>query len=195
MQVSPFSIAEPELHPIWFEFASQLDWQVARMTSAWNRGGLQPQALQARSETMKRPSVTYVCEGFWAVDMLPSPKSHCHDVGLPVDVSVKAFRSTPKNVRIVLSKELRKKVSQVKDLDTGRIAITAQNHGFAVDVATLPKNARVTHISLFDGTLQGFELTDKPAFCFQGHPEASPGPHDVDYLFDRFVVMIKKKKN
>ena len=75
----------------------------------------------------------------------------------------------------------------VQDLETGRVMITSQNHGFAVDPATLPDNARVTHVSLFDGSLQGFSLTDRPAFCFQGHPEASPGPHDVDYLFDRFI--------
>jgi carbamoyl-phosphate synthase small subunit len=81
----------------------------------------------------------------------------------------------------------------VQDMQTKRVMITSQNHGFAVDAATLPKNARVTHISLFDGTLQGFELTDKPAFCFQGHPEASPGPHDVDYLFDKFVGMMEKQ--
>jgi carbamoyl-phosphate synthase small subunit len=80
----------------------------------------------------------------------------------------------------------------VQDLQSKRVMITSQNHGFAVDAATLPKNARVTHVSLFDGTLQGFELTDKPAFCFQGHPEASPGPHDVDYLFDRFLAMMRK---
>jgi carbamoyl-phosphate synthase small subunit len=80
----------------------------------------------------------------------------------------------------------------VQDTRTKRVMITSQNHGFAVDAATLPKNASVTHISLFDGTLQGFELTDKPAFCFQGHPEASPGPHDVDTLFDRFVAMMGK---
>ena len=80
----------------------------------------------------------------------------------------------------------------VQDTATKRVMITSQNHGFAVDAATLPANARVTHISLFDGTLQGFELTDKPAFCFQGHPEASPGPHDVDVLFDRFVAMMGK---
>lgn len=79
----------------------------------------------------------------------------------------------------------------VQDVDTKRVMITSQNHGFAVDAATLPVNARATHVSLFDGTLQGFELTDKPAFCFQGHPEASPGPHDVDGLFDRFVEMMK----
>ena len=81
----------------------------------------------------------------------------------------------------------------VQDTRNKRVMITSQNHGFAVDGKTLPKNARVTHVSLFDGTLQGFELTDKPAFCFQGHPEASPGAHDVDYLFDRFVAMMEKK--
>ncbi len=79
----------------------------------------------------------------------------------------------------------------VQDLDTGRVMITSQNHGFAVDPATLPDNARVTHVSLFDGSLQGFALTDRPAFCFQGHPEASPGPHDVDYLFDRFLTSME----
>ena len=82
----------------------------------------------------------------------------------------------------------------VQDTQTKRVMITSQNHGFAVDAATLPKNARVTHVSLFDGTLQGFELTDKPAFCFQGHPEASPGPHDVDVLFDRFVELMQKSR-
>ena len=82
----------------------------------------------------------------------------------------------------------------VQDLDTGRVMITSQNHGFAVDSATLPANVRVTHVSLFDGTLQGFARTDCPAFCFQGHPEASPGPHDVDYLFDRFIGLIEKHK-
>ncbi len=82
----------------------------------------------------------------------------------------------------------------VQDMHSKRVMITSQNHGFAVDAATLPKNARVTHVSLFDGTLQGFELTDKPAFCFQGHPEASPGPHDVDYLFDKFVGMMNERK-
>jgi carbamoyl-phosphate synthase small subunit len=82
----------------------------------------------------------------------------------------------------------------VQDLDTGRVMITSQNHGFAVDASTLPANARVTHVSLFDGTLQGFARTDRPAFCFQGHPEASPGPHDVDYLFDRFVALMEKRK-
>ena len=82
----------------------------------------------------------------------------------------------------------------VKDLDSGRVCITSQNHGFAVDMDTLPANARATHVSLFDGTLQGMERTDKPAFCFQGHPEASPGPHDVSYLFDRFVNLMRKHK-
>ena len=82
----------------------------------------------------------------------------------------------------------------VQDTETMRVMITSQNHGFAVDEKTLPKNARVTHVSLFDGTLQGFELTDKPAFCFQGHPEASPGPHDVSGLFDKFVGMMEKRK-
>jgi len=80
----------------------------------------------------------------------------------------------------------------VQDLLTRRVMITSQNHGFAVDAASLPANARATHVSLFDGTLQGFELTDKAAFCFQGHPEASPGPHDVDGLFDKFVAMMEK---
>jgi carbamoyl-phosphate synthase small subunit len=75
----------------------------------------------------------------------------------------------------------------VKDLDSGRVSITSQNHGFAVDERTLPANLRPTHISLFDNTLQGLERTDKPAFCFQGHPEASPGPHDIGYLFDHFI--------
>jgi carbamoyl-phosphate synthase small subunit len=79
----------------------------------------------------------------------------------------------------------------VQDLDSGRVMITSQNHGFAVDEATLPANVRVTHRSLFDGTNQGIELTDAPAFSFQGHPEASPGPRDVAPLFDRFVAMIQ----
>jgi carbamoyl-phosphate synthase small subunit len=79
----------------------------------------------------------------------------------------------------------------VQDLDSGRVMITSQNHGFAVDAKTLSGNCRVTHVSLFDGTLQGFARTDKPAFCFQGHPEASPGPHDVGYLFDRFIELMK----
>jgi carbamoyl-phosphate synthase small subunit len=82
----------------------------------------------------------------------------------------------------------------VQDLDTGRVVITSQNHGFAVDPDTLPSTARVTHISLFDRSLQGFARTDIPAFCFQGHPEASPGPHDVGYLFDRFVGMMGKHR-
>jgi carbamoyl-phosphate synthase small subunit len=81
----------------------------------------------------------------------------------------------------------------VKDLDTGRVSITSQNHGFAVDEKTLPSNLRPTHVSLFDGTLQGLARTDKPAFCFQGHPEASPGPHDIAYLFDRFVAVMENK--
>jgi carbamoyl-phosphate synthase small subunit len=80
----------------------------------------------------------------------------------------------------------------VKDLDNGRVSITSQNHGFAVDEKTLPSNLRATHVSLFDGTLQGLERTDKPAFCFQGHPEASPGPHDIGYLFDRFMALMEK---
>jgi carbamoyl-phosphate synthase small subunit len=83
----------------------------------------------------------------------------------------------------------------VQDLDSKQVMITSQNHGFAVDVNTLPANCRVTHVSLFDGSLQGFARTDKPAFCFQGHPEASPGPCDVAPLFDRFVAMMEKHKN
>jgi carbamoyl-phosphate synthase small subunit len=84
----------------------------------------------------------------------------------------------------------------VKDLDTGQVVITSQNHGFAVDPATVPSNLRPTHISLFDGSLQGLARTDRPAFCFQGHPEASPGPHDIGYLFDRFAKMMgDAKKN
>jgi len=78
----------------------------------------------------------------------------------------------------------------VKDLDSGRVSITSQNHGFAVDEKTLPANLRATHVSLFDGTLQGLARRDKPAFCFQGHPEASPGPHDIGYLFDRFTSLM-----
>ncbi len=81
----------------------------------------------------------------------------------------------------------------VKDLDTGVVSITSQNHGFAVDEKTLPANLRATHVSLFDGTLQGLMRTDKPAFCFQGHPEASPGPHDIAYLFDRFTALMTNK--
>ncbi|MBL8515693.1 MAG: glutamine-hydrolyzing carbamoyl-phosphate synthase small subunit [Betaproteobacteria bacterium] len=82
----------------------------------------------------------------------------------------------------------------VQDLDTKQVYITSQNHGFAVDESTLPANIRATHKSLFDGTLQGIERTDKPAFSFQGHPEASPGPHEVGYLFDRFISMMAAKK-
>ena len=78
----------------------------------------------------------------------------------------------------------------VKDLDSGRVSITSQNHGFAVDESTLPANLRPTHVSLFDGTLQGLARTDRPAFSFQGHPEASPGPHDIGYLFDRFTALM-----
>jgi carbamoyl-phosphate synthase small subunit len=80
----------------------------------------------------------------------------------------------------------------VKELDTGRVSITSQNHGFAVDESSLPANLRATHISLFDGTVQGLARTDQPAFCFQGHPEASPGPHDIAYLFDRFTALMEK---
>ncbi len=79
----------------------------------------------------------------------------------------------------------------VQELDTGRVMITSQNHGFCIDEATLPANARVTHRSLFDGSNQGIELTDAPAFSFQGHPEASPGPHDLAPLFDRFVALME----
>jgi carbamoyl-phosphate synthase small subunit len=81
----------------------------------------------------------------------------------------------------------------VKDLESGQVLITSQNHGFAADPATLPANVKVTHVSLFDGSLQGMAWTDRPAFCFQGHPEASPGPHDVAYLFDRFIGMMEQK--
>ena len=81
----------------------------------------------------------------------------------------------------------------VRDLDSGRVSITSQNHGFAVDEASLPAHLRATHVSLFDGTLQGLERTDKPAFCFQGHPEASPGPQDIGYLFDRFVREMESR--
>src|SRR5688572_15199410 len=82
----------------------------------------------------------------------------------------------------------------VKDLDTGRVVITSQNHGFAVDPATVPSTMRATHVSLFDGSLQGLARTDMPAFCFQGHPEASPGPHDIGYLFDRFAKLMSDAK-
>ena len=77
---------------------------------------------------------------------------------------------------------------------SGKVMITSQNHGFAVDEASLPANVRVTHRSLFDGTNQGIELTDAPAFSFQGHPEASPGPRDVAPLFDRFVALMSNKQ-
>ncbi|MBS0498560.1 MAG: glutamine-hydrolyzing carbamoyl-phosphate synthase small subunit [Gammaproteobacteria bacterium] len=83
----------------------------------------------------------------------------------------------------------------VQDVASGKVIITSQNHGFAVDIDTLPATARITHVSLFDGSLQGFELTDKPAFCFQGHPEASPGPHEADYLFDKFIAMMQRHKS
>jgi carbamoyl-phosphate synthase small subunit len=82
----------------------------------------------------------------------------------------------------------------VQDLQSGKVFITSQNHGFAVDEKTLPANVRATHRSLFDGTLQGIELTDKPAYSFQGHPEASPGPREMSYLFDRFVAMMDKQR-
>ncbi len=78
----------------------------------------------------------------------------------------------------------------VKDIESGRVLITSQNHGFMVDEATLPTEVNVTHVSLFDGSLQGMKWSDRPAFCFQGHPEASPGPHDVGYLFDRFISLM-----
>lgn len=81
----------------------------------------------------------------------------------------------------------------VQELATGHVCITSQNHGFAVDASTLPATLRATHVSLFDGTLQGLERTDRPAFCFQGHPEASPGPHDIGHLFDRFVDLMKAR--
>jgi carbamoyl-phosphate synthase small subunit len=81
----------------------------------------------------------------------------------------------------------------VLDKDTGQVLITSQNHGFAVDPASLPDNVRVTHVSLFDGSLQGIARTDRPAFGFQGHPEASPGPHDMGYLFDRFIEMMERR--
>lgn len=83
----------------------------------------------------------------------------------------------------------------VQDIVSGKVIITSQNHGFSVDADTLPATARITHVSLFDGSLQGFELIDQPAFCFQGHPEASPGPHEADYLFDKFINMMQRYKN
>jgi carbamoyl-phosphate synthase small subunit len=82
----------------------------------------------------------------------------------------------------------------VKDLDTGQVVITSQNHGFAVDPSSIPSTLRPTHVSLFDGSLQGLARTDRPAFCFQGHPEASPGPRDISYLFDRFAKMMSNAK-
>jgi carbamoyl-phosphate synthase small subunit len=82
----------------------------------------------------------------------------------------------------------------VKDLETGRVVITSQNHGFAVDAATLPRSVRATHVSLFDGSLQGLAWNDNPAFCFQGHPEASPGPQDIGYLFDKFTSLMSATK-
>ena len=81
----------------------------------------------------------------------------------------------------------------VLDKETGQVLITSQNHGFSVDPSSLPHNVRVTHVSLFDGSLQGIARNDRPAFSFQGHPEASPGPHDVGYLFDRFVKLMETK--
>ena len=81
----------------------------------------------------------------------------------------------------------------VKELESGRVSITSQNHGFAVDDTSLPATLRVTHVSLFDGTVQGLERTDRPAFCFQGHPEASPGPHDIGYMFDRFIREMESR--
>jgi carbamoyl-phosphate synthase small subunit len=83
----------------------------------------------------------------------------------------------------------------VLDLDTGRVHITTQNHNYQVDAESLPANCRVTHVSLFDGTLQGFARTDRPAFFLQGHPEASPGPRDISYLFDRFVTLMGDHTN
>jgi carbamoyl-phosphate synthase small subunit len=83
----------------------------------------------------------------------------------------------------------------VKDLERGTVVITSQNHGFAVDPDTLPSSLKTTHISLFDGSLQGFARTDRPAFCFQGHPEASPGPHDLGYLFDRFAKLMEERRS
>ena len=81
----------------------------------------------------------------------------------------------------------------VIDLDSGRVMISSQNHGFAVDEATLPANVKATHRSLFDGSLQGIRLADAPAFSFQGHPEASPGPHDVAGLFDQFIQLMEAR--
>ena len=83
----------------------------------------------------------------------------------------------------------------VQDVETKRVYFTSQNHGFAADPATLPSNVKVTHISLFDGSLQGIARTDKPAFSFQGHPEASPGPHEMSYLFDQFIDLMQERKS
>jgi carbamoyl-phosphate synthase small subunit len=83
----------------------------------------------------------------------------------------------------------------VQELATGRVLITSQNHGFAVDEKSLPPEARATHRSLFDGSLQGIELIDRPAFSFQGHPEASPGPHDLEPLFDRFIDRMTQARH
>jgi carbamoyl-phosphate synthase small subunit len=82
----------------------------------------------------------------------------------------------------------------VKDLKNGSVMITSQNHGFAIDPETLPPNLRITHVSLFDGSIQGIERSDCPAFAFQGHPEASPGPHDVGPLFDRFIEAMLERQ-
>ena len=82
----------------------------------------------------------------------------------------------------------------VIDLSSGKVVITSQNHGFAVDAKTLPSNLNVTHTSLFDGTLQGVQVKNKNAFGFQGHPEASPGPHDLMYIFNKFIENIKRYK-
>jgi carbamoyl-phosphate synthase small subunit len=82
----------------------------------------------------------------------------------------------------------------VQDLESGRVLITSQNHGFTVDEKTLPPNVKPTHRSLFDGSLQGMQFTDKPAYSFQGHPEASPGPHEMAYLFDKFVKLMEARK-
>ena len=79
----------------------------------------------------------------------------------------------------------------VKDLATDAVVITSQNHGFAVDGGSLPDDVEITHVSLFDGSVQGIRCRSRPAFGFQGHPEASPGPHDCGYLFDRFVAMMR----
>ena len=84
---------------------------------------------------------------------------------------------------------------QVQDLDSAEVMITSQNHGFAVDEHSLPATLCTTHRSLFDGSLQGVHRTDRPAFSFQGHPEASPGPHDVAALFDHFIELIEAVKS